>query len=404
MIYGRVGELVIWLHAPTLTVVLTAVTFGVGLLLLISWLQNREVWSLLWWSCANISGGAAVTLFGLRDIIADYLSINLAAALLCFAFTATWTGFRLFCGKAAPPAFICAPSLISLCLYEWPPFYASITWRVAVASIFPAAISLACAWELWRLKSERLVSRYPMIGWLCLHALVFGARAPLTLLLLTSPSKALVYSPWFSVIMCEALLNVIATSFLQVSMIKDRAEHRQRQAALTDPLTGAPNRRALFGEAEKALARAAEQRRPLCALILDVDRFKSINDRFGHGGGDIALCRIAQTMKAHLRENDLFGRIGGEEFVCILPDTALAGAMAVAEGLRARIGATKLVVGDAELRISVSIGVAMTEDGSGALEALLRAADRSLYEAKTAGRDRVVAGVSRLSEVKLRVA
>lgn len=387
------------LHAPTLSAMLTAVTGMTGLLLLISWLQNRGVRALLWWSCSNFAGGLGTALYVMRGVAPEMLTVVLANALIILAFSAAWAGFRLFCNRPLYPLAAFGPPLGVALLYQWAPFYDSMQWRIGVVSVLPAAYSTAIAVDLWRLRGERLVSRYPAIGWALLHAAFFGARAPIAFFVQTPPSEIITLSPWFSVVTFEALLNVIAMGFLQIAMIRERAENYQRAAARTDLLTGAPNRRALMNDGERILAQAEEAGQPVCCLLMDIDHFKTINDRFGHAGGDAALIGVAAAMREHLRAGDMFARLGGEEFACLLPNTSVAVGTMVAEGLRARIAGLKLDAVDRDLRISISVGVACAPNAGGAsvsLDALLREADRNLYEAKAAGRNRVSATKERL--------
>lgn len=160
-------------------------------------------------------------------------------------------------------------------------------------------------------------------------------------------------------------------------------------AAWTDPLTGVLNRAALLTGIEGALADAAESKRILTMLFVDIDHFKTLNDRHGHQVGDAVLQRCAERMQALLPDGGLVGRYGGEEFVLLVADpTDEAGEM-LAEHLRAAIAAT--VQGDEHdaVAVTVSIGIAHYPADGEEMEALLRAADQALYRAKAAGRNRV---------------
>ncbi len=159
--------------------------------------------------------------------------------------------------------------------------------------------------------------------------------------------------------------------------------------ARRDPLTGVPNRRAFDDEVVREVARALRARTPLSALLLDVDRFKEVNDAHGHPAGDAVLAAVAARAGAALRAGDLLARVGGEEFGILLPGADLAAAVEAAERIRARIAGEPLGARGRALAITVSIGCAVLlpgeEDGRG----LLARADAKLYEAKRAGRDRV---------------
>ncbi|HWP06677.1 MAG TPA: diguanylate cyclase [Polyangiaceae bacterium] len=170
------------------------------------------------------------------------------------------------------------------------------------------------------------------------------------------------------------------------------ANARLEALAMSDPLTGLANRRAVEAALSRDLARADREKKWISVVALDVDHFKKVNDTHGHAGGDQVLVAMGELLRTALRAGDLAGRIGGEEFLTILPDTDPAGAMVAAERLRARIAAQRVVLPSGELSFTSSLGVASMQ-GPGCLRAattLMERADGALYEAKRAGRNRVV--------------
>jgi diguanylate cyclase (GGDEF)-like protein/PAS domain S-box-containing protein len=176
-----------------------------------------------------------------------------------------------------------------------------------------------------------------------------------------------------------------------VSIVRDISERKEREeqlatAALTDSLTGLPNRRAFREAANRILN---DQRvRPAALAILDIDHFKAINDSFGHDAGDEVLQSFAALAQRLRRKEDLMARIGGEEFAILLPDTSLSAALTVCDRLRAEVADTLCVTASGPVRITISGGVAMlTSDG---LDRSLRRADEALYRAKREGRDRLL--------------
>lgn len=167
---------------------------------------------------------------------------------------------------------------------------------------------------------------------------------------------------------------------------------RLKQIGLTDPLTGVSNRRYFEQRIIEACATAQRHRRPLSALFVDVDHFKRINDTWGHPAGDDVLRNIAQIIASHLRHSDVLSRYGGEEFVILLPDTAVNAACEIAERIRHTIAGQPQEI---PARVTVSVGVAALESfGEEALngmsQRLLASADAALYRAKQQGRDQVV--------------
>jgi diguanylate cyclase (GGDEF)-like protein len=163
----------------------------------------------------------------------------------------------------------------------------------------------------------------------------------------------------------------------------------QNELALTDPLTGLPNRRALEEWGENAVKEWQALRIPLSILVIDIDHFKRINDHYGHKGGDIALRSLAHALAGAVRREDLVARLGGEEFVILLWNETLGAALATAERIRTIIEEMEIVIDDHILKTTVSSGVAVFE-AEDSFETVLRRADRALYAAKVAGRNCVM--------------
>jgi diguanylate cyclase (GGDEF)-like protein len=157
--------------------------------------------------------------------------------------------------------------------------------------------------------------------------------------------------------------------------------------AATDALTGLPNRRSVDDTIKRMVAQAGRAVSPMAVLLLDLDHFKEINDRFGHEAGDAALAAFGAMLRSQLRTSDFAGRSGGEEFMVLLPDTDRAGALQLAEKLRR--SAAAMSVNGIDRQITVSIGVSVFPDDAGDDKTLVRLADRALYAAKQNGRDRV---------------
>jgi diguanylate cyclase (GGDEF)-like protein len=163
--------------------------------------------------------------------------------------------------------------------------------------------------------------------------------------------------------------------------------------AVTDSLTRLLNRRYLAEFLPREVIRARRKGDSLAVLMIDLDHFKRFNDSFGHDAGDLVLKEVAQLLMGHIRGSDIACRYGGEEFVLVLPDTTLEGARRRAEEIGAAVKELKLALRGKPLgAITVSIGVGLLPDHVASPEALVRVADEAMYEAKKAGRDRVVVG------------
>ena len=168
---------------------------------------------------------------------------------------------------------------------------------------------------------------------------------------------------------------------------------RSLSLALTDELTGLYNRRYVFAHLNEVLERHGEGGGETAVMLFDVDHFKQVNDHHGHPAGDDVLRQIADRAVRQVRSVDLVGRLGGEEFVVVMPETSLAGAVVVAERLRAAVADAPFIpqgLSD-RLPVTVSVGIAVTGEGSDTPDTLLKRADDALYAAKHAGRNRVIA-------------
>lgn len=196
----------------------------------------------------------------------------------------------------------------------------------------------------------------------------------------------------------DAEIHRLRAATLQKEMEHERrAVTRLERLASSDALTGLHNRRHVLEIAAREVQRALRTGRPLTVLLLDVDRFKRVNDQHGHAVGDQVLAGIARILRHAARDGDAVARYGGEEFLLLLPDTALAGGTDAAERLRLTIGRTPLETSAGTLAISASIGAAELDDGlrevdhGEVLGSLLDRADQALYKAKRGGRNRVEA-------------
>ncbi len=185
-------------------------------------------------------------------------------------------------------------------------------------------------------------------------------------------------------VIASAALTLLALGGL--ALVQVRNARRLRRIALTDELTGLPNRRATLDYARRQVERRARERMPLSVVALDIDHFKRINDTFGHDAGDLVLRRVAAALR-HF-DRGLVGRVGGEEFLAVLPNFDRTRSAAMAESVRRIIEGIDLSEVQPGLRISSSFGIAEVESGQG-WEAAARRADEALYRAKHAGRNRV---------------
>ena len=190
------------------------------------------------------------------------------------------------------------------------------------------------------------------------------------------------------------LINYLGMIFIAFGFVLSTVEQsaeQNRRFALEDPLTGLSNRRALFDAVDKLCARAEAAELPLSLMVIDVDHFKQVNDRYGHLVGDAVLQHVATTIQDRLRSNDIVGRIGGEEFLAVLPDTPPDGAKRVAEELLQTMASKSFLNEGEEIGVTISVGLYSSARlrSSQTLDAMIAMADEALYKAKAKGRNRI---------------
>ncbi|MFM9861597.1 GGDEF domain-containing protein [Pseudoxanthobacter sp. M-2] len=363
------------------------ITSATGTLLLTwCWLQNSAERTLLWTAAAYAGVAIGSFLFAGRGIIPDRLSIDAANAFSMLGMALAWAAGRAFNGRPILPWVPAIGPLLWVLACQLPAFYASFPARVMLSSTILAIYAVLTAREF--AQRDGLLGRVPVVAMFVVHAVFVALRIPLTLT--TVDDLPGVYqAAWFGMAALEAIVFSQVIAVLMVSLTKERVEKRLNAAALTDALTGLANRRALLERGAEAVAEAARRGRPIAVVAFDLDRFKEINDRFGHPVGDAVLVAFAAAAVATLRPGDIAGRLGGEEFAVVLPDASAADAAAVAERLMTAFRQASAAVEGCGEGCTTSAGVAASPAGRLGIEQLLSAADRALYAAKREGGDRV---------------
>jgi diguanylate cyclase (GGDEF)-like protein len=374
----------------------TVLLFGIfikallGVLFLIFWLkETRSTW-FAWWSAAFLFGVLATLLFLVRGFAGELFAIGAGAAFVIAAFACCWQGARAFDRRRPLWLAVVLPPCLWLLACMVPGFVENVAYRVVLSSLILSVLVGLSAVEFWRGRQEALPSRWPVIVLFASLSLVFLSRIAL-IDRLPFPFGALPMEVTFVasfnlVVMFHALLLTV----LVVALTKERLELEQRTKAQTDPLTGALNRRAFMSRGGRLLKRHQRDAAPLCLLFLDLDHFKSLNDRFGHSGGDDVLMKFVGLVNASIRPTDFLFRIGGEEFCCLLPRTDTAQAHRVAERIRYLFETTTVDVAGTAVKATVSLGIASTEAFGYDIDTLIRRADMAVYAAKRQGRNRVV--------------
>lgn len=246
-----------------------------------------------------------------------------------------------------------------------------------------------------------------MIGYrLFRHGSTAVTFRSLALMALLSPLTAIgaVLLPWdvlvvyvTSILLPISLAQMIGVMLLGAIMLQENervaVEAKVKKQAVTDELSGLPNRRAFYARLAEEWQRKDRYKVPFCILMVDIDHFKSINDRYGHTVGDMVIGCIGRILDDSCRLSDLPARVGGEEFAILMPHTEPEAARALADRIRALVETASIKSGDEIVAITVSLGVSSSDDFPVSIDEVVSAADGALYESKRTGRNRVcVAG------------
>jgi diguanylate cyclase (GGDEF)-like protein len=380
------------LDLPTILAVFAAIC-GVGALVLaLAWLRggSGRQGAYLWWSAAFVCGGVGSGLRLAAGSVPDFVTIDIGNAFALFAFSLAWAGVASF-DRQRPTLFgVLAGPLVWILLCRIPDFHASAEWRITGFALIAAAYCFAIAWAFWRRRAEAPWDRLPLAAVASFVGVMAIGRviaAPEVATSLETGSTG----GWGALVVFLPIPAVVAAIYFGLALARGRTEARLEHLAVSDPLTGILNRRALVERGRRIVDRAREAGTAVSVLLFDLDHFKSINDRYGHQVGDAVIRRFAEIVGATLRPSDLLGRMGGEEFAVILPDAGIDAGQVVAERVREAIAAQAFIGAGARFGVTVSGGVAASDLHEGGCERLISVADAALYEAKHAGRDRTVA-------------
>ncbi len=382
------------LDVATILAIGATIAAASGAFMFSSWLSHRESRALLWWAGANCASAAAMLAIGTRGTALDIVGIVVAPLAIVVAATLIWSAVRSFAGRPIPPLVLVAGPAIVILADLVPAVFASDFLRQTVAEAVSAALLVAAAAELATLRGEASRTRFYLLGLLAVQA---GSGIIATLI----GGRAFGYKPmaetdpFGGALFLIYLIFVCGSAIVLTALVRERSETGHRKAAEIDSLTGVASRRAFLDAARGVLARrpAGHERGrglpPNTLLLFDLDRFKGVNDTYGHAVGDRVLELFGETVRRWLRRDDLAGRLGGEEFAVLLPGYSPEAGFAVAERIRVAFAEAARIVSQRPVAATVSAGVAATVSDAPSLEKLLEVADRALYGAKAKGRNRV---------------
>ncbi|MBW8300646.1 MAG: GGDEF domain-containing protein [Hydrogenophaga sp.] len=366
----------------------SVINFVIAIIATVAWWRHSQQKDMVFWLLTTwfmVIGGACTSLTGL-------LPYNILGYLGGMIYVAR-TGFMGLAFKA----FYRRPHRVGEALYVSVAVFVGMVLAEALDDPAPVRISLVyigsainlalCARVLWDARAGEWLPSGRLAAYvLGAYALSSVVISPLAILYPVQFVDRVPVSDWMGYTSVLLLIfNML--SFLMAMVLKlERSGETQRQLAERDGLTGLLNRRMFLAQAQ-----TLAQNGPAAIAVLDLDHFKSINDTFGHKGGDDALMQFAERVTRGLPPGALFGRLGGEEFGICLPGHDRASALAVLERLRHMVSHQDIRSGDRAFVLTFSCGFTVMDDPARSLDAWMADADAGLYAAKSAGRDRVVA-------------
>lgn len=374
------------LDLPTLFLAAGLSTFLLAGLLFAAWRQAPEHRALAWWGGSYLVLLIAIPLLAMRSLLPPIFPFGLSNGLFIVAGACAWIAARRFEGRSYEAWWAFTPLAIWLALYLVPAIGMNPPIRMAIVSIGIGGFLLAGAYEFWRGRREPLISRWPAIITMAALGIMLFVRVPFLIFVefgANKPPSDLQGSLTIVAMLGFVYIVIMACNIL--AMTKERSELAYRHQARTDALTQLLNRGAFLDEAEAGVEQANAAAMPISIVLVDLDRFKQVNDRFGHLVGDLVLQALAQTATAELPARSLVGRVGGEEFAVLLHQPADQAA-GYAERLRQTFDANARIVDGQAVEATLSAGVS-TMHGNAKLLTLMADADRALYAAKESGRN-----------------
>jgi len=399
------SQLVSHAHVPTMVLMILIISGAMAVAVIyVAWGHSSRD-SLRWWGWSMTLNTLAFVAFANVSPAASAWPLVMGNGLMVGAMGLAQRAVTVFVGRPWRVSWLAAPLVVAvLASYLW---HDQPALRLPVVDV---AVLLQALWLVWlALPPKALRTHWPariprgrrllilgttLIGALYLQRLTFALMQHFSALDLTTPGLSQTFSYMLG------LVGLVLSTLGFILMHKERAEDQLQRMAMQDALTGTANRRGVLAMLERAVAQATRQRTPLSVLMVDIDHFKHVNDTHGHPVGDEVLRQVAQRLQARLRGQDVLGRYGGEEFLVVLPQTDVAGALKLAETLRRRVAESPLHVDGLRIPVTVSLGLhsGVPAPGKGSGAEMVEAADRALYRAKQNGRNQTQCEPSHTAE------
>ena len=343
------------------------------------------------WRIGSLLAAAGSVLLAVQDLLPIGLALPLGNGFILMAMALYWRATRRFVGRPDRLWIFFPAAMGTIGIYWFAAITPNFGIRVIIASV-GSAIPLIAGGQMLLAgpRHERLISQNVLGGLLFAMASVMILRVAMVANKQNQMNSLLDANQFANAIsiMAIAILPLIGTTVF-IAMCSERIRRQWQRAASTDFLTGLPNRRMIADTGEQRFSTLKDARNPLAVAMIDIDHFKKINDQFGHDIGDYAIKHVATVLNQQLRGEHMIGRQGGEEFVAIFENAAIETAQAAAERLRLAIENTPFELEKNAHKITVSIGVSVLSPVDKTFDHLLLRADRALYVAKAAGRNRV---------------
>jgi len=351
-------------------------------------LQDRANRSLRWLAYGYISGFAGAVLDLGGHWFPHWLSMGVFMEAAPIGYACFYSSVALFVRRGIHARWVCLLFILGVL-----PFFLSwsVTGHMSASATLADAIlavetALTAALLLMTFDRETRWPRRTIAGFLCIYSAVEFTRVAVFLVTGKMPGQVAPWAEYASGIVYVVSCSVLPLAFIW--MMNARLLLHLNRQSMIDPLTELLNRRGLQAAAEVELARYLRSGHDLAVVVLDLDYFKLLNDRFGHAGGDSVLCEFSVFLRAMIRETDVAGRVGGEEFVLLLPGVDPQTALGAIERLRLAVAEHSFSLGSRLTRITASFGLTVTGGRKNPTwDLLLHEADRALYAAKDAGRN-----------------
>lgn len=380
-------------HSPTLLIIAALLTALVTTVLYAVWSFNRNIPGLRLWMVSFLLGSVFSVSLLVRDWFPEVVAVVISQGSVSLAAYLCLMASRMYMGRRPFSHWYAVLGIGALMVASV--YFTVVQPHLGMRFVFVGLGAGICFLLTARTMADggvrRVPARYLFALVAGLHGLFLLLRPALFKLAPVAPGglpDAGLVALVSQFVLLEAIVAVVLLGFGALMLANEFITSELRHLAEMDPLTNVFNRRAFLTLLDKAISAAQRTGTAVPVLVMDLDHFKNINDTWGHRAGDDVLRHFVMLAHRCLRKEDVMGRLGGEEFAIFLPNASAAGALAVAERLRALVEAQPVATGPQSIPLTVSVGVTLCAHGDAAGAALQRA-DEAMYLAKERGRNRV---------------